>query len=73
VRASGVVVLQLQTPVEAPAASEDGGRPIERIDILGGLIHQYRRAAGTKGGGLGAPSGQLDRLHLDRVRCDASL
>jgi putative transposase len=37
--------LDLQTPVDAPAASQGRGGPIERIDVLGGLIHQYRRAA----------------------------
>ena len=36
--------LDLQTPLE-PSALEDDGRPIERIDLLGGLIHQYQRAA----------------------------
>jgi len=37
--------LDLQTPVEAPATPEDASGPIERIDVLGGLIHQYQRAA----------------------------
>jgi putative transposase len=36
--------LDLQTPLE-PSALEDDGRPIERIDLLGGLLHQYQRAA----------------------------
>jgi len=36
--------LDLQTPLE-PSALEDDSRPIERIDLLGGLIHQYQRAA----------------------------
>jgi hypothetical protein len=31
--------LDLQTPLE-PSAVEDDGRPIERIDLLGGLLHQ---------------------------------
>jgi transposase InsO family protein len=37
--------LDLQTPVEASAASRSSGGPIERIDLLGGLIHRYQRAA----------------------------
>jgi putative transposase len=32
------------TPLDAPAASQERGGPIERIDVLGGLIHQYQRA-----------------------------
>jgi hypothetical protein len=36
--------LDLQTPLE-PSAVEDDGRPVERIDLLGGLLHQYQRVA----------------------------
>jgi hypothetical protein len=36
--------LGLDLPVQL-AASADPDAPIERIDLLGGLIHQYSRAA----------------------------
>jgi len=40
--------IELQTPVPAPAATvttlPTAGR-VERVDVLGGLIHEYRRAA----------------------------
>jgi putative transposase len=40
--------LDLDLPVPQPRTNDDRtepARPIERIDILGGLIHEYRRAA----------------------------
>jgi hypothetical protein len=36
--------IQLEAPIPGPAAV-DLTRPIERIDVLGGLVHEYRRAA----------------------------
>jgi hypothetical protein len=36
--------IHLDTPIPGPAPA-DPTRPIERIDILGGLAHEYRRAA----------------------------
>jgi len=36
--------IELDVPVPGPAPA-DLTRPIERIDILGGLLHEYRRAA----------------------------
>jgi transposase InsO family protein len=36
--------LDLDLPVPAPAADARSGR-VERTDILGGLIHEYHRAA----------------------------
>jgi putative transposase len=40
--------IDLDLPVPPPRTNEDDtepARPIERIDILSGLIHEYRRAA----------------------------
>ena len=37
--------IDLATPVPLPDAPSDASRAIERIDRLGGLIHEYRRAA----------------------------
>jgi len=42
--------LDLHLPIPAPAASASPGPvrpagPVERADVLGGLIHEYRRAA----------------------------
>jgi transposase InsO family protein len=39
--------LNLQVPVPVPGADRTGvaDGPIERLDVLGGLIHEYRRAA----------------------------
>jgi transposase InsO family protein len=39
--------LSLEVPVPAPGADRTGvaDGPIERLDVLGGLIHEYRRAA----------------------------
>lgn len=36
--------LGLDVPTPSPAAAPRSGR-VERIDVLGGLIHEYRRAA----------------------------
>jgi putative transposase len=36
--------IHLDMPVPGPAVADRTG-PIERIDILGGLVHEYRRAA----------------------------
>jgi putative transposase len=36
--------IHLDTPIPGPAIADRTG-PIERIDILGGLVHEYRRAA----------------------------
>jgi putative transposase len=36
--------IHLDTPIPDPAIADRTG-PIERIDILGGLVHEYRRAA----------------------------
>jgi putative transposase len=36
--------IQLEAPIPGPAVADRTG-PIERIDILGGLVHEYRRAA----------------------------
>jgi hypothetical protein len=37
--------LDLQAPVECPPVPEGDGCPIERTDLLSGLIHQYQRVA----------------------------
>jgi hypothetical protein len=39
--------LQPPRPVSRPALVEPvtGGSSVERVDVLGGLIHEYRRAA----------------------------
>jgi hypothetical protein len=36
--------LQLEVPIPVPAPV-DLTRPIEWVDVLGGLVHEYRRAA----------------------------
>jgi putative transposase len=36
--------VQLETPIPLPAPV-DPTAPIQRIDLLGGLVHEYRRAA----------------------------
>jgi transposase InsO family protein len=36
--------LQLDLPIPGPAPA-DLTAPIERVDVLGGLVHEYRRAA----------------------------
>jgi putative transposase len=38
------IALQVPMPVTAPARA-DPRRPLERVDVLGGLIHEYRHAA----------------------------
>ena len=37
--------LQIPLPTAQPPASADRGQQIERVDRLGGLIHEYRHAA----------------------------
>ena len=37
--------LNLAVPQPAPAAAAGPAQRVERIDVLGGLIHEYRHAA----------------------------